>query len=691
MFLPTIAFHLLSTVTLWCGFTRLPVVLEQIDRQCGARLSCSSALEDEVLFVSVRNKPLDTLVTEIASATHGEWRKDGENLVLQRTRAEESEDRKAEVALNLELIRKSLDKWIAIGKEPVWTPAQAKESMDALAKSAAEVHQARTRAAYEAQERLMTAKSVGARAIGRIFATMDLKDLAEMRVGDHRIFSLEPNRYQGRFPPAVRSALRSFERESEFIEERLRGVPPESRRDMSGSLGRYMVMDAPMTPPVNVLFRSSEFLVGHSYYEAFFIDANGNLVDLGTATADLLPTPDLTALAGIDDWGKEKLTLSRASEQATSSAAQFGSIAYAIPGADKPTLHDPLGLLFDDAVSQLAAATGKDILVDLPDECAQIARNDLHGKTLAEFCRAIGQFVSFRKDGDTLVVAPLRRDQAYRLRCRRKPLEEIIGIAADRLPSLDAAGAYVAKQALGAGETQLEDIVLGWNQCSRLQYDSMSSVTSNLLGSRQRLQFFASLSPAQRRQMADGGIRYRDLGVAQRQIVSDWLFANENSLRAQILENGQMRPARSMVSFEPTYALGDSVPPDALFILKADERLAIHVLTADGRQKVEDCDQFGTILLRQERGEWVDPAYGYPLVASSRCAAAKRSYYQIQIQYTPLISESFSLSDLTRTGKTYGAWTDLPEEWLKIIRQSYDSETKRYAREQQEEHRVPPP
>src|SRR5215213_4224587 len=83
-------------ITLSTGCKRLPVILKQLSARTSTELRCTTAFEDEVIFLSIKERSLDDVLKRLAEVTHGDWEKSGAIYVLKRSSRQTAQDEKAE-------------------------------------------------------------------------------------------------------------------------------------------------------------------------------------------------------------------------------------------------------------------------------------------------------------------------------------------------------------------------------------------------------------------------------------------------------------------------------------------------------------------------------------------------------------------------------------------------------------------
>lgn len=675
----------------------MPVLLQSLSKKTGVDFRCNAALEDEVLFVTVKDAPIRELMDEIAQVTHASWEKADGGFFLRRTPKQEAQDAKADIAVNAAQLRKGLAKAIASGRQGAWTPERAKANFERLAElnkklGSAQLTPAIAMPLYEEQR----GRGVGERGMNRVLAAIDLSIFADQLPWQRRSYVLSPNQFQWKLPTAATTTLKDFLSEEHALDAQIAGLDNAARRDAAQELGRYGLRLTPVGDSANVMVTTN--MIGAQFMEirVLFYDDAGGLIDLGSKLVDLSPEPDLTALDGLATWGKTVVTMPDAAVGWMAAPGRRGPVSPdELALVSHPVLHDPLGIAFDQPLAGLAKASNLDIIAALPDDCLREMLKE--SCTLADFCTRLGRWESFRMDKGRLLMSPLRRGSAYTLRARRKPLEGLFATVARHIPTLDDTSAYVLAQRDGAAVSGIEGVLFEWNRCTRMQYEAMMGVDSDVSGYRSRLKFYGLLSAHEKDQMADEGIPYRNLTAAEKALVTQWIYSGETNLFV-ILDPAEQEAIRrhgelgemSIFDRDPVYMMPRGIPDDALVTLKVVQTRAAHVITPAGWRGIEECIELGYILYQQEKGEFLDPNMGYPNVANSKMAPAWQRQLNFTLQFSRQVSDRFSLADSTLVNSNYGPYSQLPPEWLKPLTDTLER-YKKYFREAPAQKESPPP
>jgi hypothetical protein len=328
----------------------------------------------------------------------------------------------------------------------------------------------------------------------------------------------------------------------------------------------------------------------------------------------------------------------------------------------------------------------------LPDDLADSKVNDLE-----QLCRHLAMVCQFRLERETLLIEPIRASQSFAHRAKRKPLEELIAKTKIGIPSLADAATYAMAQNMGALYTDFEQTVLGWNGCSRYDFETLRALESDY--GRQRLRWYSQLSPAQCQALQGEGLRFADMSAFQRDCLAASIYtgylgglfvedppeARERQLR-EFRENG---PVSRPLQREPSFVLPEGIPPDSFMKCKSKETFAAVVQAPTRTRKLWETGSLGYVLSQQEQGQWLNGDGGYPDVKASKYLPAKMSNYDFNLAMSHYVSDRFSLTDAQTMGRDYVSYEQLPPDWLKDLKATLDHY--REARKILDRQKVPPP
>ena len=687
-------------VTLMLGATRMPVVLEKLSKLSEVELNSSPALEDEVLFVSVKDAPLNELMNEIAQVTHCSWeKKTNGGFELIRPSRQASRDVADDRALNLALLRKALASDEVRGRRKPWSPEEGGASLERMHEINGRLASGKEPPANrEADYRTINELSVVNRAVDRLLAATDLSIFADQRPWEYRRYFPNANQFQFVLPDSAVATLGGFVTEEQYLQAKIGDIHGSDRFQVAQKFGSFGFYEQPVQPPILVLVKTRLIAPPQFDWEVLFCDGEGRLIESGHKIASVLPEPDLRTLVGIEQWGKVKVAFPRfvarlyTGVPGTNSQAEKFLVAH-------PLEHDPLGAVFDDALTSLGAGLHQDIVAALPDECMQdVARSEV---SLSDFCKGLGSWVTFRADNGRLLLTPIRRAEAFDLRAKRRPLEALLKACGNGLPTIEDAATYVLAQNDNACYSPLESNVLGWNDAAPYVEPAIMPICGGLPSQRFQLKFYGLLSDAQKVRMTAGGVRYGELAPDQQDLVAHWVYATSDRFDARPTDaelNAERAAGRTgerlqlpELAGEPTIGLAGGIPNNALIKLDVQKSHSLFLLGQQVGQKVWDCSSIGYVAARQEHGEWLDGLGGSPIVSRYKMEPAWQRHLAFSIQYSPHLSERFFMSDASLAETNAVSMEQLPAAWLSEVNETLNYYRKMFKNDDARQQQTTPP
>jgi hypothetical protein len=674
-----------APITIRSGCERMPVLLAQVSKLANAELRCSPAFEDEVLFVSVKDKPLDLLMKQIAEVCHAEWRKEDGATRLYRSPARVAQDVKEDQTLNLSCIKASLESRIR-GAKPAMTAEQETAHLKEMAKmSEAAVAESNSPSMRNQLYDRLRNMGLAQAAINRLFASIDLSTFASQPPWEHRLYAIEPNRYQYPLGPKAAGVIAPFVKEENFLIGTINALDDEKRGISRSTYARNGDYFSPILEPASVFVEGRAYECDHLQLEAMFLDAEGYAIDSAGTNVSLWPDEDpAKSLPDIAKWGAKRLVFSDRTKATINAKAVDSPFGPPDPMAAKPLEKDPLSFIFDEPLSQLSDEAAHGIVAALPDEIARSGAGMVtEEQTLRDLCQLLTRYESVRDEDGTLVITPRKRAQAYSLRAKRKPLQELVAIGRSRPVTVDEAGGYALKQNDFAAVTYLEQMVVNYNQASSRSLEWLAGS----LAYREYAKLYASLSPAQRTRIVTEGLRYSELTSHQRDIVDFWTYSCDPHFAVSHNKIDRKR-GYFVLDRIGSVCLPDGVPLDTLFTMKLKREKSALLVAPNGGRQIDSCTSIGYVLYQQERGEFGSDL-GYKNIASCKLTPATETTYEFDIAYTPQITDGYTLHDAKIESAISVSWKDLPPEWLKPL-----TDTLEYYRKMNlpsRGHQSPPP
>lgn len=356
-----------ASVTLDFEVGRAEKAIAALSKVSGVQMRVLEPVASEILFVKVKDLPLDAVMTSIARSTASSWeKKEDGSYELSRQPSRIAQENEKEVLRRLALLNKwraKLLKGLELRYEPV-----------ALANAMGERHKLVTEGRHEDLKPIDPIH----RALARCLQGMDLKPLAAADPQTCLVYTFRPNAMQRALPSGAGAAIERLQPEQAIWDRSLRLMPLHEGEDGDGnnrfedgysgdSWRRRAHHEAPVSA---VLELSCQF--EDTYYVHLKL-----LAPNGEAVADL-ENHDVSTFDGppADKWNElERVPLEPSKETAAyiARSGSTGARAKTLNGVlrpfiDDPVNNDPLWLGNQELLSALAERHGKSLIACLPDE-----------------------------------------------------------------------------------------------------------------------------------------------------------------------------------------------------------------------------------------------------------------------------------------------------------------------------------
>lgn len=421
-----------GAVTLSTGAESLPLILDQLSPYSGTPLKIRPTFKDEIGYLDVKEMPIDEVKTRLATVFHATWeaKSDGEYLTRDATIA--NAERKEELARYGTAFHKAfLDQTRSVPSYK-WTDANA-------------IGQLRDLAAANSRTRQQYCLPVGQLFL-KLISSMDFTELASNPVQETFVYATAPNRNQKALPSSAGKLLDEFLDEHASLVSALESNPKESRLAGLAHVfeGNYTAVP---NLPAKIVMRVMQTDRARIHFKMSIYDRDGYriswmqmpfLVDPAPLAADSLPA--------MDRWGSKPLP---DSDVAQAARLALGNTASILPGADRPDLHDPLGIALNDALKAVGSEANLQVVGRLPDAAAASTIYRDPDETLSGFWREFMASTRADIDGKVLMLQPRYSQMAYEDRIRRQPLAQLFQTIGNGLPSLANLFTYVSNQRPG--------------------------------------------------------------------------------------------------------------------------------------------------------------------------------------------------------------------------------------------------
>ncbi|MFI5385173.1 MAG: hypothetical protein ACHQ50_03540 [Fimbriimonadales bacterium] len=649
------------------GVVRAPVVIGAIAKKTGLQLHCEPIFADEVLFVDAADVPATKLMEYIAGVCHAEWVPQSDGLWLKRVKVEE--DRKAEASRRENQMRAAIDDAFAGATDAVWTastiPARVAEMKGFV--NAAPRNWVPTPKSQRDWSRFKLGTPMG-KLFRATVNSMNLHSLLDFPVSDTVCFSTNPTPMQGTLPGAASRALSTYLAEHSALV----GTMPAS--DQFGTLS-FAIPEALLSVyRRNVLepallyaavSRSSPSTISFSLK---VIDADGTTVQRFFMSFEAAPPPSEGELPGEPDWTAQRLDAGESALRAVASGGDPSLPLSGVPGADDPVNAEPLGILMNSSMRQLAAKVHRPVVARIPDSMTLPFMGCLKAnRTLGGLVRALRCCVKVETRPDGVLFSPTESDGAYDERARRSAFHALFVAEKSGAPTLDDAAGYLARQNPGARFTGLEQVVLCWNRCRSWSYPSLAALDNpGYPALRDEVTLYCSLSASARAALAAGrAVRVQDLNPGQSALLEHLVYRAGVYIRPK---DGSGRGPALDIDHEPTFLLRDGISPNSELKISVDRRRSILLLSKDGTAKTAQvADVAMSVIARQEGLKAV--GIGTDAIDPEVASAVPLTMFDIGVSLTtpegPIAD--FSLTDFHREGARARNWHELPDAWSKMV------------------------
>lgn len=519
-------------------------VVDALAKQTGAKIAASPSIANEIVLVSVKDVPLDSLLAKLADVVSGKWELAGDGIRylkysddVFRRRSREAQDRRAAA------LKKDIADSLKAAAESEKEAAQGLEGMEMP-----EMPWSRSdQWVLKVLSRIDPQKIVGVGDARIVFASSptrtqlplpNISDLIGPMIAEHNKM-VEAN---------AKAAAETREEDPRTVEER---AQEERMKQLFGGL--FSQEDKPIVglPAKVILVVKRGGLTGMfgASAELAFFDAQGNRiysasssVDLGDATgtmgriiesvmpaeANQEPKVDTTKPVEFSAESQEMMRLFNMNGM----SAMFGEGGPKVSDGlmaklRKPTEFDPLSFGITDSLLFVASDRKLNVVAALPDAITGMA--DLmtgNGLTVGAFVQNLQDNRALAvetKDG-WFTVRPFDPESTKWLRVNRKALETLIDAGSNGPPSMEAMAAY----ALENESPMKTEIVMPY---VTLFVPSMLMDMMMGGGGWNVLRLYGTLDASQRGVLRAGGrLPFGSLLPAQRHHVEEMVYGVETSL-----------------------------------------------------------------------------------------------------------------------------------------------------------------
>lgn len=533
--------------------TTVRSLLAQMSRQTGVALSCSIQVQNDVVLLRAKGQSLDALMAKLAEVTTCKWDRSGNGFNLSRDVDKAKTEDAKYLDYRAQAIQQELEKSVQELKKQGGFDANKAANDTSPGRASIETNDNGKTTQFKLPN--PNEAPIG-RALMRILASLNARDLAAIPEGSRNVFATSPTRMQRPMPPAANSALQMFVQEQEAY-VRAAGQPDpggagadilflggESRPlAFQGGFGKALLIfyrgpgQEGLQVELKIADSTGTIRASHSKYLGPRGDSRkAGQTPAGAAGESPIAISDLSkqiaeALGGPIRNGQGDTF----SFTATSGGggvlrvvgSPFGAPQNAKPLTKelqawfaRPDQNDPLSSFVAELIGGMDSEGN--LIALLPDSLlmplASLASKPLKPSELKELLSR-EQLMAVRQDGGWTVVQPQYPSLARLRRVDRIAFSNMLkAIDKEGMLSLDTAAAYAS----GRIQPMMGGIESQW---VNLAYPHAAPAFSNAMGSWRMYQFYAVLDPGRRATLRDRGeVAVGGLSVNQQAALSTMVF-----------------------------------------------------------------------------------------------------------------------------------------------------------------------
>jgi len=494
-------------------------LLPQLGELGHAKLQASGTTAQDVIAVTATDKPLGEVMRQIAQADGASWQQQNGIWRLVRTEKQQQQQEQQEVEARAAELEKAIQDLDAEAKKP-----EDASAMATLAKIAADHAERGSVPGPYHSPTDYTLRTPIQRALIRLAAMLDPRQLATLEPGDRIAYSTQPLRLEEKLPDQAGQVLDEFAGEQALWAKAVADLPPRNPtgpRFAEDPLEQGGALQAPPVGATLVASRSNS--LAPVDFRLYVWDAQRSQLQMGSLwlTTDRVQKQQALFAGGPQAAG-DPLKLSADAESYTKA---YMPLLARDPSKNlepdehqknviaTPADHDPLSFTATEGFQQLAAAKHEDLVAVLPDDMLIASLFMLRGKpTLEQFqqtAETMGAIDVAHKDGWT-VVTPTWPVEARKERTSREALQTYL------------------QSILKLGRSTLENEARYAFEARDASYDmwgiAMVEVldplqTSNVDHDWPTLRLLGSLTPDQMNRLEQGPVPITDLTPVQQRIV----------------------------------------------------------------------------------------------------------------------------------------------------------------------------
>lgn len=607
-------------VSLSMPATKLSVIAAEIKQQTGIQITCNPTVANVPVLVSVTDVPLDQLLQKLAQVTGGEVFAQGEGYLLSKSdklRTDEANKETSWIVAAFDRAKKRMaatpsttpDRWDEKTLSDLVIKAQKTREELAGRLSGIQRQQGAQITMFDSSATSSTPASGSAR---RAIELIPSSILASIKPGERAVYSSTPNRMQRRMPINVTQITNDFVYNHNLLAKAAPQLAPTPGVNIVGGLtaGEPIQGVAETHLVLSRGYRSTTINV-----EIKFADRNGLYVGQGqySITPEYAPAQPSTIEEGtkveISELSRQMAVI-MAQETASPSSDRMAYRVATVGGGGganfitvgsggdslpkqipdellnvfvNPDKYDPTSLYVSECFIQTAKAEGKDLVATFPDTIVRdlaraLVKGNVTHKAILGSTAAYG--LSIDSATEWMVVTPTWANAARNTRFDRDQAAKLFRSVHSRgFAFLEELADYSFYVTVGLPDRSLDNVYLGLiNKDVGDQFNEYVSMSLDLLQlygtvpdntkkqAGEKLQLaYRTLSP-QGKQLADHAYYARPTGFMMPQIAGGPEGAKFSAvmMTMESSPSGKPMPPSNSVLYEPTEALPNGIPAEAL-------------------------------------------------------------------------------------------------------------------------------
>ncbi len=720
-------------------------VFAELSKVAGVPLVASGPIANDVILVNVTDVTANDTMAKIATALNGEWRKEGSGWVLYRGTNLEAAEARIETAARVAEFRTNLKRIIdEHSKLGEFNSTTAKKLVDTQQKLDDEVSRQlsggggsfRISGDFDGVSR----QTPAARAIVTLLSRMTDAQIASLTSESRVVFGLNPTRMQLPLPNGANQVLRKFIQDTQTykdVRERntkqptgnvtrtfsVNGLGSEGIGDGDPRLGiGYAILTKEpgfggsrtnvsvtltVADPNGKTIASGQFFVGPNLNQSAVTGqtapaANESPIKLSESAQELAKLLNQLSGGGQGGLVMRTTSLAIAVEGSPTTAVTLGGEAtkniLVSPELRQkllnPEQYDPLSFAPGEAFAFVSDNRNKDLVAYLPDTSfLPLTRAASDNATPTRFLSTATSSGGLRivDSEGWMIVAPQKPSESRTRVVNRQALGTTLRVADARGNiNLDVWADFASKQRKAPRSGEIDESYLRIINNSAAE-EGLSQFSFN--GGWQTLQFYASMSTAQRQALQQSGqIQLRTLSQYQIGLVMDQLFNSFDGPRVNRSNQGNPREifaAFGGVSNERTLLLPNGMPRDGYlsFNLKNTE-IAQASSGTEGTTKFMSAESLAFERVRSESPELA--SFG-PQTSFSQYRIAGQRAITFQFHLTPEMTFTRQLQDNTPGNQAFASFERLPADFRQKVERSYEQLKRSWGAGSGRGNQVPPP